>query len=103
MYVWVVRRRNEEVAPPSYLEVTKPPSYSACQSFGRGQESECRHRFDSILLADVARDESTTSLTETEPPAYSDLYNRDMSENSQLDRLVVIVITFVCVLGILQT
>ena len=30
--------------------------------------------------------ESLTSLTETEPPAYSDLYSR---ENSQLDRLVV--------------
>ena len=34
----------------------------------------------------VAGNVSLTSLTETEPPAYSDLYSR---ENSQLDRLVV--------------
>ena len=31
LYVWAVRRHNEDVAPPSYLEVTKPPSYSSCQ------------------------------------------------------------------------
>ena len=31
LYIWAIRRHNEEVAPPSYLEVTKPPSYSSCQ------------------------------------------------------------------------
>ena len=35
LYVWAVRRHNEEVAPPSYLEVTKPPSYSSCQPENR--------------------------------------------------------------------
>ena len=39
MYVWAVRRRNEEVAPPSYLEVSKPPSYSSCHPLNRGQRS----------------------------------------------------------------
>lgn len=39
MYVWAVRRRNEEVAPPSYLEVSKPPSYSSCHPLNRGQSS----------------------------------------------------------------
>ena len=40
MYVWAVRRRNEEVAPPSYLEVSKPPSYSSCHPLNRGQSSD---------------------------------------------------------------
>lgn len=40
MYVWAVRRRNEEVAPPSYLEVSKPPSYSSCHPLNRGQGSD---------------------------------------------------------------
>ena len=34
----------------------------------------------------VRSHQSQESVTETEPPAYSDLYSRD---NSQLDRLVV--------------
>ena len=125
MYVWAVRRRNEGVAPPSYLEVTKPPSYSACQPHFRGrcsvlniftrnffafltlifQDQEvnrllvekyvnklnCNEKYP-ILGTEAAqynrqeRQDSVTSFTETEPPAYSDLYTRD---NSQLDRLVV--------------
>ena len=32
MYVWAARRRHEEVSPPTYLEVVKPPSYSACRA-----------------------------------------------------------------------
>ena len=83
LYVWAVRRHNEEVAPPSYLEVTKPPSYSSCQP-------ESRNRYNRFHQVDgrrgLAGNVSVTSLTETEPPAYSDLYSRD---NSQLDRLVV--------------
>ena len=92
LYVWAMRRHNEEVAPPSYLEVTKPPSYSSCQPENR------YNRFHQVdggrgrtggwagLMFDVAGNGSLTSLTETEPPAYSDLYSR---ENSQLERLVV--------------
>ena len=44
LYVWAVRRHNEEVAPPSYLEVTKPPSYSSCQPYNRFQQVEGRRR-----------------------------------------------------------
>ena len=39
-----------------------------------------------IYYPGVRSHQSQESVTETEPPAYSDLYSRD---NSQLDRLVV--------------
>ena len=71
LYVWAVRRHNREVAPPSYLEVSKPPSYSSCQPNSR-------------LAGGLMMSGSLASLTETEPPAYSDLYS-----TSQMDRLVV--------------
>ena len=86
MYVWAVRRRNEEVAPPSYLEVTKPPSYSSCHPRNRGQGFSQMSPYLLFYYPGVRSHQSQESVTETEPPAYSDLYSRD---NSQLDRLVV--------------
>lgn len=77
LYVWAVRRHNREVAPPSYLEVSKPPSYSSCQPYTR--------------VAGGVLSGSLASLTETEPPAYSDLYS-----SSHMDRLVVSTVQFLC-------
>ena len=91
LYVWAVRRHNQEVAPPSYLEVTKPPSYSSCQPYNRFQQVEGSRHSDGagvfMSLISVDGTGSVGSLTETEPPAYSDLYS-----SSQLDRLVVSIV-----------
>ena len=54
LYVWAVRRHNEEVAPPSYLEVTKRPSYSSCQPENR--------RYNRFHQVDGSSDEATGGL-----------------------------------------
>ena len=91
VWLWAVRTRHEDLAPPSYLEVlppnlarlncsvavqvTKPPSYSSCRVPAPAPAAPARsvrlqgpqNYLLSLLLCSPA---------ETEPPAYSELYTR---------------------------
>jgi len=78
VWLWAVRTRHEDLAPPSYLEVTKPPSYSSCR-------------------VPAPAPVPPASPAETEPPAYSELYTRQSARETRqpgrpdnsLDRIVI--------------